>query len=89
MDKKPTKGNRFSRRSMFPILGTTLLIPFMGIGRSTQTILEVKSDDEFQTLLRPDGTVVKVKSSAIKNSKVVQKNISNKSLLNWLGKKLG
>ena len=88
MQKKPTKGNQLSRRRMLPILGSTLLIPFLGIGRTTQPEPEEEKEDEFQTLLKPDGTVVKVRSSAIQKSKVVQKNLSNKGLLNWLGKKL-
>ncbi len=87
MEKKPSKGNRLSRRSMLPILGSALLIPFLGIGKPTQSEPEEK-EDEFQTLLKPDGTVVKVRSSTIQKSKVVQKNLSNKGLLNWLGKKL-
>ncbi|MFD1314724.1 hypothetical protein [Namhaeicola litoreus] len=88
MDKKPTKENKFSRRSMLPILGSTLLIPFLGIGKTIEKESTDTKEDEFQTLLKPDGTVVKVRTSTIKNSKVVQKNISNKGLLHWLGKKL-
>ena len=48
----------------------------------------IDNDEEYQTLLKPDGTSVKVKTSTLKNSKVVRKNISNNSLLKWLGKKL-
>jgi hypothetical protein len=88
MDKKPTKENKLSRRSMLPILGSTLLIPFLGMSSTQEKESIDEKAEEFQTLLKPDGTVVKVRTSAIKNSKVVQKNISNKGLLNWLGKKL-
>ena len=45
-------------------------------------------EEEYQTLLKPDGTAVKVKVSALKKSKILKKNVSNESFLNWLGRKL-
>jgi hypothetical protein len=89
MNDLKKKNNKISRRGVLPILGSSLLIPFLGFGN-------LKNDDpvftdekeEYQTLLKPDGTAVRVKISTIKKSKIVKKNISNKSLLNWLGKKL-
>lgn len=41
-------------------------------------------EEEFETLLKSDGTVVKVPKSAVSSSKVVDKHMSNKSLLSWL-----
>ncbi|MDH5412924.1 MAG: hypothetical protein OEW87_02195 [Flavobacteriaceae bacterium] len=90
MTDKSRKGKQISRRGILPILGSTLLIPFLGFGNS-ETIEEAtiaENDEEYQTLLKPDGTTVKVKVSTLKKSKVIKKNISNNSFLNWLGKKL-
>lgn len=79
---------QISRRGMFPLLGSGLLIPFLGFGK-TDTIIETPTveDEEYQTLLKPDGTTVKVKVSTLKNSKVIKKNVSNSSFLKWLDKK--
>lgn len=87
---KTKKETSFSRRSILPILGGGLLLPFLGFGKSTRETTDIKEegDEEYQTLLKPDGTAVKVKVSTLKKSKIVQKNISNKSFLNWLGRKL-
>jgi hypothetical protein len=86
MKSKSNSEKKISRRSILPILGGSLLLPFLGFGNS---VIEEATDpeEEYQTLLKPDGTTVKVKVKTIKNSKVVKKNISNKSFLNWLGKK--
>ena len=87
MKKESRKGKQISRRGVLPILGTTFLIPFLGFGTTNITETSSPEDEEYQTLLKPDGTAVKVKVSALKKSKVIKKNLSNKSLLNWLGKK--
>jgi len=90
----PEENNKkFSRRRILPILGSTLLLPFLGYSETTteQTIYKEKNIDkgeEYHTLLKPDGTIVKVKASTVRSSKVVKKNISNSSFLNWLSKKL-
>ena len=85
------KDNKISRRGILPILGSTLLIPFLGFGNSTKNNKISSSKDneveDYQTLLKPDGTVVKVKVNALKDAKVVKKNISNSIFLNWLDKK--
>jgi hypothetical protein len=89
MENKSKKGRTVSRRGILPLLGSTLLIPFLGFSKSfpNANALSQENDDEYQTLLRPDGTTVKVKKSVIKNSKIVKQKVSNKSLLNWLGRK--
>ena len=87
MKKETRKGKRISRRGVLPILGTTFLIPFLGFGTTNISESSSPEDEEYQTLLKPDGTVVKVKVSVLKKSKVVKKNLSNRSFLNWLGKK--
>jgi len=91
MKKSETeKEKQISRRSFLPFLGGSLLIPFLGFGSPVNKDAEIdknEGEDEYQTLLKPDGTTVKVKTSALRKAKVVKKNISNKSLLTWLGKK--
>jgi len=89
MKDKSRKGNQISRRGILPLLGSALIIPFLGFGNTSKNDNNIsKEEEEYQTLLKPDGTAVKVKVSALKKSEIVQKNISNKSLLNWLGRKL-
>ncbi|MEL4455125.1 hypothetical protein [Lutimonas vermicola] len=89
MDSKKPNGKLFSRRGILPILGGSLLVPFIGAAqRDVETSELEEKETEYKTLLRPDGTAVKVKVSALEKSKVVKKKISNKSFLNWIGKKL-
>ena len=87
MKDNTRKGRQISRRGILPIIGSTLLIPFLGFGNSTTQETVGPEEDEYQTLLKPDGTAVKVKMSTIKKSKIIKENISNKSFLSWLGKK--
>ncbi len=89
MDRKSDNKKSISRRRMLPILGSFMVIPFLGFGNSKRkTLSSTPNDEEYQTLLKPDGTAVKVKISAIKSSKVIKNNVSNKSFLEWLGRKL-
>jgi hypothetical protein len=79
-----------SRRGILPILGSVLFIPFLGFGKSTSNEIAISEDEneEYQILLKPDGTTVKVKVSTLQKSKIIEKNISNESFLNWLGRKI-
>ncbi len=87
MKNRSGKGKKISRRGILPILGGSLLIPFLGFGNSIDDEkIPTEENEEYQTLLKPDGTTVKVKVSTLKKSKIVKKNISNNSLLKWLGK---
>ena len=89
MKNKSKKGINISRRNILPILGSGLLIPFLGFGNTeVPEQNDLKDNEEYQTLLKADGTTVKVRVSTLKKSKVVKKNITNKSFLNWLGKKI-
>ena len=87
MEKKSKTEKTISRRQLLPLMGSSLLIPFLGFGSTTKEPITT-DDEEYQTLLKPDGTAVKVRVSALQNSKVIKKNVSNNSLLKWLGKKL-
>ena len=85
------KEKQISRRGFLPILSGSLLLPLLGFGSSLDkdsTSTNNNEDEEYQTLLKPDGTTVKVKVSTLKNAKVVKQKVSNTSLLQWLGKKL-
>ncbi len=82
MDESKNNKKSLSRRGFLPLLGGGLLFPFLGSGKGTSKITE--DQEEHQILLRPDGTTVKVRKSVIENSNVVEKNISNQSLLSWL-----
>ena len=90
MKNTTRKGKQISRRGILPILGSSLLIPFLGFGKSRKNEIPISEDEneEYQTLLKPDGTTVKVKVSTLNKSTIIKKNISNKSFLNWLGRKL-
>lgn len=83
MKKKDSKGRVLSRRTILPIIGGSLLMPFAGF---SDTATEIADEDQYEILLKPDGTTVKVKKSVINTSEVVDKKISNKSLLKWLKK---
>ena len=88
MKDKSKNRNQISRRRILPILGGTFLLPFFGFNQEHPIVADLPEEEEYETLLKPDGTTVKVKVSALKKSKVVKKNISNTSFLNWLGKKI-
>jgi len=80
---KPDK--KISRRGFLPLLGGGLILPLVSFGKtnSNETTLET----EYEILLKPDGTTVKVKKSVVSKATIVEKNISNSSLLSWLKNK--
>ena len=78
--------NKFTRRSVLPILGSSMLLPF--IGKAEVLEPERIEEDSYEILIKPDGTPVKVKKSSLKNARVLEKKISNKGFMSWLGKKL-
>ena len=87
MQSKSKKEHKISRRNVLSVIGSGLLIPFLGFGNSKNSDLsQPEAKEEYQTLLKPDGTTVKVKTSTLKKSKVVKKNLSNNTFLKWLGK---
>jgi len=73
-----------NRRSFLPFLGAGFFLPFLGSAKAVNGL--VGEESEYQTLITKDGRAVKVKKSAIKKSKVIDKGLSNKSLLKWLAK---
>ena len=83
---KEDKNNKsqITRRGFLPLLGGGLILPLFGFGKPNTENLGEK--EEYQTLLKPDGTTVRVRKSIVEQSKIVEKNISNESLLGWLKK---
>ena len=84
MKKQPERKKGIGRRQFLPVLGTGLLLPLLPV--RAQSLEAAEGGDEYRTLLKPDGTAVRVKVSSLKKSKVVRKQISNKDLLQWLKK---
>lgn len=80
---------KISRRRILPLLGGGFLIPLLGFDKiQNKTEDNISNDDDYQILLRSDGTTVKVKTSTIKQSKSVKKNLSNNSFYSWLKNKI-
>lgn len=82
------KGKQITRRGLLPLLLGGFLIPYLGRGNAqAKPVKEAREDDDtYETFLKPDGTVVRVKRKATRGAKVVKKNVSNKTLLGWLNK---
>ena len=81
MDNKTKKESQISRRGILPLLGSTLLLPFLGFGKTSiaDEIILPEENEENQTLLKPDATAIIVTVSTVNNSNIIQKNISNES----------
>ncbi|MBC2839263.1 hypothetical protein [Robiginitalea sp. SC105] len=80
--------NGIPRRKLLPLLAGGLAIPFLagaaeGPGAGQNTGGE-SLDEPYETLLKPDGTTVRVPKGTIDRARVVAKNISNDSLKSWL-----
>lgn len=84
-DSNQNKKSQISRRGFLPFLGGGLLLPFLGFGKTTAKVSD--ASEEYQTLLKADGTIVKVKKSVVEKSSIIEKNISNKSFSEWLKNK--
>lgn len=78
--------NKFTRRKFLPFLSTGMLLPLFGSAK-TKKVAHEDTEDGYETMLTPDGKTVRVKSSTLKKSKVVEQQLSNPSMLKWLNKK--
>ncbi len=74
--------NNLTRRRFFPLLGSALMIP---VAAKAQALQSEVTDEEFEVLLKPDGTTVKVRKSVVKQAPK-KGLLSNNKLLNWLKK---
>lgn len=88
MASRSNTSKKVSRRGILPVLGSAFLLPFVGLGRTPSNEITDSDQEEYKTLLKPDGTIVKVRASSLKQARIVRKNMSNSSFLKWLGKKL-
>ncbi len=84
MKEDPKKQKGMGRRQVLPILGGGLLLPFLPA--EARAASGPQPSEEYQTLLKPDGTTVRVKVSSLKNSKVIREKLSNSELREWLDK---
>ncbi|AFL83931.1 hypothetical protein Belba_1304 [Belliella baltica DSM 15883] len=81
--KSESKNIQISRKKF---LGLSLTLPFLNDATSlaAEPARQQAKDDEFITMLTADGKAVRVRKDAVKNAKVIEKKMSNQSLLNWL-----
>ncbi len=77
--------NKLSRRGFFPLLGSGLLLPILGFSKPTSEILD--TDEEYDIFINAEGKSVKVRKSVVKKASIVNDNVSNQSLLDWLKNK--
>ncbi len=80
---KKSENKKLSRRSVLPLLGSSLLIPLVGMSSNSEET-QGSDQEDYEILLRPDGKTVKVKRDVVNRSKVIKKSVSNKSMLKWL-----
>jgi uncharacterized protein (DUF1501 family) len=81
--KTDNKNKPLSRRGF---LGAGMLLPFLSVTKplAAEPASEQVQDNEFITMLTAEGKTVKVRKNAVKDAKVIEKKMSNQSLLNWL-----
>jgi hypothetical protein len=77
--KHENKNPAFSRRKF---LGVSLALPFLPVAKPLTA--DHPQEDEFVTMLNAEGKAVKVRREALKEAKVIEKKMSNQSLLSWL-----
>jgi hypothetical protein len=82
-DKKKILG--LSRRKFLPFLSAGFFLPFFGSASVVEDLVE-EEEEGYKTLLTKDGKAVRVKTKVVKESKTVNKKLSNESLLGWLKK---
>lgn len=85
-DEKPK--NKLARGRFLTVLGSALLLPFL----SRAQVLAIEDDttdtdnEDYQILLKPDGSTVKVKVNHLKKSKTIKNGLTNSALKSWLNK---
>ncbi len=86
-DDKPTK--KFARGKFLTVLGSALLIPLVSKAQALGIKEEEPADTgeaDYQILLKPDGSTVKVKRQNLDKSKTIKNKLSNPALKSWLKK---
>ncbi len=85
MENNTKSKSEITRRKFLPFLSLGFLLPYVGLAKTTKSLIK-DEEQSYQTLLTKDGKAVKVKKTAIEKSKVIDSELSNKSLLKWLSK---
>lgn len=87
-ENKRNSGKSLSRRRILTLVGSGLLLPYLGFGRGPVTGHHESraDDDEYDTFLKADGTLVRVKRKSSRKAKLISDKVSNKTLLRWLKK---
>lgn len=83
MKRGEERSSGYTRRGVLPFIAGLLVFPFAAKSWVPSRFPEQK-DDVSHKLLTSDGKLVKVSSEALKNANVIRKNVSNKTLWNWL-----
>ncbi len=81
---KNTEQINMGRRKLLPALGGGLLFTLLP-ARVAQAA-PAAEEEAYKTLLKPDGTAVRVKLSALRNARIVSNSLSNGELREWLAK---
>ncbi len=81
--ERDKKNDPLTRRKF---LGAGLMLPFLSVAKPLEARADDdrKQDDEFVTMLNAEGKAVKVRKDALKGAKIIEKKMSNQSLLGWL-----
>lgn len=81
--KQENKNSPLSRRKF---LGVSLALPFLPVAKPMEAATSdgQNQDHEFIMMLTADGKTVKVRKDVLKDAKVIEKKMSNQSLLSWL-----
>lgn len=84
-DEESTK--KVARGKFLTALGGLFLIPLASRAEALGVNGDTTDDgDDYQILLKPDGSTVKVKQHNLKKSKTVKNKLSNPALKSWLKK---
>lgn len=85
MNNNSKKTQKVSRGKFLTAFGSLLLIPFVSKAQLTQTNLEPE-DNDYQVLLKPDGSTVKVRRKLVENAATVKSKMNNSTMFSWLKK---
>lgn len=82
--KKASTNNKLSRAKFLSFLGIISLLP---ITSKASQIEQLDPDfQEYDVLLKPDGTTVKVKRKILIESKKIKNKMDNPTMRSWLKK---
>ena len=82
--KKKTNINQFSRGKFLAALGSMSLFPLLSHSKTIEQLDSI--NEEYDILLKPDGSTVKVKKGVLNKSKTVKNKMDNPTMKKWLQK---